>query len=93
MVTSLMTISLVLSFRYLELGKPGAQKQEDFASLCNMLRDMRVNGAILRATGAGKSLRRMTKGGVSEAQKAASSLLKQVIDSWKHTIMGDRMPA
>ena len=86
-------MSFVLSFRYLELGKPGAQKQEDFASLCNTLRDVRVNGAILKATGAGKSLRRMTKGCVSEAQKAASSLLRQVIESWKHTIMRETMPA
>lgn len=92
-VTSLMTMSFVPSSRYLELGKPGTQKQEDFASLCKTLRDMRVNGAVLKATGAGKSLRRMTKEGVSEAQQAAGSLLKQVIESWKHAIMRDTMPA
>ena len=62
-VTSLMTMSFVPSFRYLELGKPGTQKQEDFASLCKTLRDMRVNGAVLKATGAGKKSEAHDKGG------------------------------
>ncbi len=44
---------------------------------------MEVNSAILKATGAGKTLRHLVKGSLSEERKAVGCQIKQVIECWK----------
>jgi len=73
--------------RHSELGEPSARALKDFEFACKQLQNMEVNSAILKATGAGKTLRHLVKAGASEEQRAVACLTKQVIESWKQRIV------
>ena len=70
-------------YRYSELRLPTAEASDKCDEACNALRQMEVNSGILKATGAGKTLRHLVKEGLSEEQRSVGSQMKQVIERWK----------
>lgn len=83
----------LLPYRDQQQEGPAAETAERLRATCNMLCGLRVNSAILKATGAGKSLRQIAKRGATEEQGAISSLMKKVIESWEHEIAREAVPA
>ena len=75
--------------RCVELEGSSASSLGKFETCCKALQDLKVNSAILKATGAGKILRSLAKGCSSEKQKAAGCRIKQVIECWKLKIASE----
>ena len=73
--------------RCLQPSESFAKEQSDLQATCSLLSGMKVNCAILKATGAGKYLRDLTKRGVLEGHPSVTSLIKQVIKTWKHEVI------
>ena len=87
----LFEVAVLLSVGYfcrcLEPDESFAKEQSGLEATCSLLCGMKVNCAILKATGAGKHLRRCLKEGVVEGHPSITSLIKQVIKIWKHQVV------
>ena len=79
--------------RCLQPNELFSKEQCGSEAACSLLCGMRVNSAILKATGAGKSLRGLAKRGLSEEHQYTAGLIQRVIKTWKDQIVGGSQPS